>query len=154
MSERTIFSLSEAARIAQKSKGTISKALSSGRMSYVSRENGQYQIEAAELFRVFPQNRSPTPSGNRSETHRETQETPETQTLKVKLEAAERLLTEREETIDDLRRRLDAEGEERRKLTALLTDHRPLTATTLPESPQEPAGGRLARAWSILRGKA
>ena len=59
MSERTFFSLSEAARITKKSKGTISKALSSGRLSYVSRENGQYQIEASELLRVFPEVRSP-----------------------------------------------------------------------------------------------
>ncbi len=53
--------------------------------------------------------------------------------------------------INDLRRRLDDETEERRtaqaKLTALLTDQR---AT----APQKATEGRLARAWSILRGKA
>jgi hypothetical protein len=50
---------------------------------------------------------------------------------RTKLDAAERLLVERERTIDDLRQRLDTEaearrieGEERRKLTALLTDQR------------------------------
>ena len=47
----------------------------------------------------------------------------------------------------DLNRRLDAENEERRKLTMLLTDQR---AT----APQKAAEGRFARAWSILRGKA
>ena len=51
--------------------------------------------------------------------------------LRVKLEAAEQALEERdrelrhrEETISDLRDRLDREGEERRKLTAMLTDQR------------------------------
>jgi hypothetical protein len=44
--------------------------------------------------------------------------------LQARLDAAERLLDDRERTIDDLRHRLDEEGEERRKLTALLTDQR------------------------------
>jgi hypothetical protein len=35
------------------------------------------------------------------------------------------LLAEREQTIRDLRHRLDAEAEERRRLTAILTDRRP-----------------------------
>jgi hypothetical protein len=41
----------------------------------------------------------------------------------ARLEAAERLLAEREQTIGRLRRRLDSEAEERRKLTARLVDH-------------------------------
>jgi hypothetical protein len=36
-------------------------------------------------------------------------------------------LADAHQTIDDLRHRLDAEAEERRKLTALLTDQRPHT---------------------------
>jgi hypothetical protein len=43
--------------------------------------------------------------------------------LAARLEAAERLLAEREQTIEDLRHRLDSEAEERRKLTARLVDH-------------------------------
>jgi hypothetical protein len=45
--------------------------------------------------------------------------------LEARLTAAERLLAEREGTIDDLRRRLDDEAQERRRLTALLTDQTP-----------------------------
>ena len=66
----------------------------------------------------------------------ETGETPKNTTksavLQVKLDAAMKSLEERErelhhrdQTIDDLRSRLDTEGEERRKLTAMLTDQRP-----------------------------
>ena len=53
-------------------------------------------------------------------------------------------------TIDDLRRRLDQEAEERRRLTLMLTDQRE-RAPTAPAA----AEGRLARAWAIiLKGKA
>lgn len=51
------------------------------------------------------------------------QATDATAVLAARLEAAERLLAEREQTIEDLRRRLDSEAEERRKLTARLVDH-------------------------------
>lgn len=50
------------------------------------------------------------------------------------------------ETIEDLRRRLDQEAEERRRLTLLLTDQRPQAA-------QKPIHGRFAHAWAILTGK-
>ena len=45
---------------------------------------------------------------------------------------------------DDLRRRLDAEGEERRKLTALLTDQRE-KPTAEPEQPRKGLRGFLHR---------
>src|SRR4051794_8781910 len=152
MSEQAVFSLGQAAKAAEVSKGTISKALSSGRMSYRSKENGQYQIDAAELFRVFPRKRTETIESERLETPRETDETP---VLRAKLEAVEARLQDKDGVIEDLRRRLDAEAEERRKLTALLTDQRPQPQ---PEpaalAPEKAAERRLSRAWSILRGKA
>jgi C4-type Zn-finger protein len=40
-------------------------------------------------------------------------------------DAAQSLADERAKTIDDLRDRLDKESEERRKMTAMLTDQRP-----------------------------
>jgi hypothetical protein len=53
-------------------------------------------------------------------------------------------------TIDDLRRRLDQEAEERRRLTLMLTDQRERAST----APQKATDGRLARSWAILTGKA
>jgi hypothetical protein len=152
MSEQAIFSLGQAAKAAEVSKGTVSKALSSGRMSYRSKENGQYQIDAAELFRVFPKKQAETIESERLETPRETDETP---VLRAQLEAAEARLQDKDGVIEDLRRRLDAEAEERRKLTALLTDQRPqLQPEPAALAPEKAAEGRLSRAWSILRGKA
>lgn len=37
-----------------RSKGSLSKALSSGRMSYVEKTANGYVIDTSELFRVFP----------------------------------------------------------------------------------------------------
>ena len=90
-------------------------------------------------------NRSGNPNMKQSETPQETN------ALRREVELLRERLDDKDGVINDLRRRLDDETEERRtaqaKLTALLTDQR---AT----APQKAAEGRLARAWSILRGKA
>lgn len=48
------FSLGQAAKEAGVAKSTISKALSSGKLSYAEKGTSGYKIDAAELFRVFP----------------------------------------------------------------------------------------------------
>ncbi len=48
------FTLSRAAKEASVSKSTLSKALSTGRLSGDRQEDGSFRIEASELFRVFP----------------------------------------------------------------------------------------------------
>ncbi|HEY3618972.1 MAG TPA: hypothetical protein VGK96_19345 [Candidatus Sulfotelmatobacter sp.] len=119
MSEQATFTLGEAARAVNRSKSTLSKAIKSGRLSCMSREGGEYQIDAAELFRVFPANGNTNPEIERLAT-------PEgngrTAVLQAQLEGLSGELEQVKSERDDLRRRLDAEGEERRKLTALLTD--------------------------------
>lgn len=121
-------SASQAAKETGKSVPTITRAIKSGKISAQHQENGTYLIEASELFRVFPplthnRNVTPTMLGN---------ETPVVMgVLEAKLEAKEReialLMSER----NDLRNRLDAEMEERRKLTMMLTDMR-VKATETP----------------------
>ena len=58
------------------------------------------------------------------------------------------MLTGKDAVIDDLRERLDREGEERRKLTAILTDQR----AKAPEVIVTPAPTK-ARRWSLFGGK-
>lgn len=55
MTNTIYLSLGQAAKETGKSKGTISKYLKSGKLSYVSKEGNQYRIDPAELLRVFPQ---------------------------------------------------------------------------------------------------
>jgi hypothetical protein len=63
------FTLNEAAKETGRSKGTISKALNNGKVSYISKTKSGYQIEPAELFRVFPLKQDKS----RNQVHLETQ---------------------------------------------------------------------------------
>ena len=47
-------SLGQAAKEAGVAKSTISKALSSGKLSYREKNSEGYKIDPAELFRVYP----------------------------------------------------------------------------------------------------
>lgn len=133
MSEQAVFTLGEAAKAVQRSKSTLSKAIKSGRLSCMSKEGGEYQIAASELYRVFPANSNSNGEIERLET---LEETGRTAVLQAQLEGMQGELEQVKGERDDLRRRLDSEAEERRKLTALLTDQRP------PPEPRQPKGWR------------
>lgn len=131
----TFLSLGQAAEACGRAKSTISKALSSGELSYVEKTKKGYKIDPAELFRVFPNKRSEETAVEQSETLKETVEN---SALQASLEVMEQRLADAEKTIEDLRTRLDAEREERRELTA---ERRQLTAliTDQREKMQEPS---------------
>jgi hypothetical protein len=143
MSEQAVFTLGEAAKAVQRSKSTLSKAIKSGRLSCMSREGGEYQIAASELYRVFPANSNSNAEIERLET---LEETGRTAVLQAQLEGMQGELEQVKGERDDLRRRLDSEGEERRKLTALLTDQRqpqqPKPATAPQPAQPAPKGLR------------
>ena len=133
------FTLGQAATATGRSKSTISKALKSGKLSYRERTDSGYVIDAAELFRVFPKETVQTVDSERLETHKET---PETAIELARLKAENALLRDER---DDLRRRLDAESEERRGLTRLLTAPAPVHSVAPPVALEKPASG--FRAW-------
>lgn len=54
-------SLTQAAKIAGKSKSTINRAIKSGKLSATRHDDGSYSIDGSELARVFPIG---TPSGS------------------------------------------------------------------------------------------
>ncbi len=83
----TYLSLGEAAKAAGVAKGTISKALKSGKLSYADKTPAGYQIDPAELFRAFPRKQPETVKNERLETPKETVKTV---VLRAQLEAAER----------------------------------------------------------------
>jgi excisionase family DNA binding protein len=152
--EPLYFTLGEAARTAGVSKPTLSKAVKEGRLSAEKQLDGSYRIQPAELFRVYP----PETAKNRLEgTGFDATETPDANPL-ISQEVAqlrEQLAIlggererEREQLtsqITDLRRRLDEEASERRKLTAILTDQRQPKAPDL--APLQNAGGF----WRLFR---
>ncbi len=111
-------SMTKGAELAGVSKGTVSKALKSGRISYAEKTDNGYLIETSELFRVFPP-KSETVEISRSETPKRKQETPmETMGLQREIQLLREQLQDREGTIDDLRQRLDRSDEERREAQA------------------------------------
>lgn len=116
--------LNEAAKACRKAKGTVLKAIKDGRLSAPKDSNGRYEIDPSELHRVFP-----VTTINQSEkpplTTTDDQENRiEIERLRAELKAAQTLSDNMAETVADLRERLDREGEERRQLTAMLTDQR------------------------------
>lgn len=120
-------SLNKAAEISHKSKAGLLKAIRSGRLSARQNELKVWEIDPAELHRVYPYQLP-----NTEETAKLPQEKPD-ESSKLLSELLEKEKNERErerkqfeETISKLWQRLEAEAEERQKLTKLLT-HQPET---------------------------
>src|SRR5689334_3440778 len=119
------YSLKQAALASGKSKPTILRAIQAGKSSAVKDKDSEWQIEPAELHRVFDP--VPVRSGaDEAEWNDTYQAAPvETALLRAELEHLRRRVagieTDRErerreasETISDLRQRLDQSEEERR----------------------------------------
>jgi hypothetical protein len=119
------FSLGQAAKETGLDKSTISRAIKSGRLSAHRKEGGGgYEIDPAELFRVFPPpSKEQTPLSLPTDASTDVQL--ENRELRIKLEAAEARIRDKDEEVHDLRHRLDLEGEERRKLTMMLLAYHP-----------------------------
>jgi hypothetical protein len=137
------YTLTEAAAASGKSKMTIQRAIKSGKLSASRRDDESYDIDPSELHRVFPPVSVLEAKNDNKIQDDVTNDISLLQAeLKIRDEKIALIEAERERErqqltgqIDDLRRRLDVEGEERRKLTAILTDQREKPAT-------EPRGWR------------
>ena len=144
--------LNQAAREAGRSKATILEAIRGGRLSAPKDELGRYQIDPAELFRVYP------PTAQRPDMETATDPMPpttETALLRQKVELLERIIQGIENERNDLRRRLDAESEAREntaaeihRLTLMLT-HQPKPEPEAQPVPTANQNGRPAtvRPW-------
>ncbi len=140
MTNSAYISLNEAAKLTGRAKSTISKALKSGKISYVSKDasTGAYEIDPAEALRAFPPKQE-TGKGYQIETPRNPTEnsvlSAEIEALRKQIETAEaernREREQLSERIESLQQMLSDEKSERRQLTAILTDHR--------EKPAQPA---------------
>lgn len=134
--------LNQAAKTCKKSKAAILDAIRSGRLSAKQNELKVWEIDPAELFRVYPFEIETDQPTSKATKHQNRDQPSENQELTSDLfkEIIEKIEKERERereqmqtTIDDLRKRLDEEAEERRKLTNLLT-HQPEPPTKKKEN--------------------
>jgi hypothetical protein len=131
------FSLGQAAKEVGVAKSTISKALSSGKLSYSEKNSAGYKIDPAELFRVFPKT-SATSSSELPSYDRKSGATPieaavYTATLEIQLTGLKHLIAEKERRIadlesdrsqlrDDQRRQAQTWRDERDQLMKMLED--------------------------------
>ena len=144
------FSLSQAAKETGKGKSSIHRAIKSGRLSAQRHEDGTYSIDAAELFRAFPPAPPEPVTEQALERHEEQPATPPVveEVLRVRVEMLTAQLEREQETVADLRRRLDR-AEER----ILALSHTPSAApapsrTSVQEPDLKPSRRGL---WGLLR---
>lgn len=134
------YGLTQAAQVTGKSRSSIYRAIKSGVISAHRRDDGQFEIDPAELHRVFP----PVSMGISdviSETIQETTVDVLKREVELLREALEREHAHTREIRADMRELADLlreEREERRKLTALLT-HQPEKSPSTRETPAAPS---------------
>ena len=147
------FGLREAAEQAGTSKSSIWRAIKSGRLSATKTDGGDYSIDAAELFRVFPPKASgetmervperPTgQTGTGVETGGETDETE----LRLRLASADAMITGLKELLAEVRQSRDqwqaqadewkAQAEDWKTQTTRLTLALPAPAPGLVATPE------------------
>jgi len=118
------YTASQAAKATGKSIPTITRAIKNGKISAVPNGAG-WLIDPAELHRVFPpatkpSNGTPNVMGNSLGN-----ETPNvTNSLELEVKLLREMLAQERGTVEDLRKRLDTEADERKRLTLMLTDQR------------------------------
>ena len=129
-----MLSLTKAAEEVGISRSALFKAIKNGRVSATKNGKGEFIIDPAELFRVYqPVNKVNVNLYQPSQQQDIAKETAET----VEITMLKQLLKQVESERDDLRRRLDDEAQERRKLTMLLTHQPPIeTASVKKEDPE------------------
>jgi len=98
-------SLTQAAKIAGKSKSTINRAIKAGKLSAIRRDDGSYSIDGAELARVF---QIGTPSGSEWVSAAPSTEQVRTATLEAENAALRAALDREREALDEVRADRDA----------------------------------------------
>lgn len=93
--------LGEASKETGVQKSTLSKALKSGKLSYVEKTSSGYKIEPSELFRIYPRKPKETVSDTVVDKRPDTLETtPDFIRLQVEVEQLRERLTETQEQRD------------------------------------------------------
>jgi hypothetical protein len=137
-----MYTLGQAARAVGKAKSTISRDIKSGKISATRNLDGSVSIDPAELHRVYPAIVA-TGSANGHSNELQPLENGTATVWEREIALLRERLADKNEVIEDLRRRLDAEAEERHKLIMVLTDRRagnPETGSQNGESNGEKAG--------------
>lgn len=117
-----MLSAKEAAAAVGMTKAGIIRAIHTGKLSATKNENGQFEIDPAELFRVY----DPVSTTDNSTPEIDDKASVEVvETFRQQVAMLERMLRDRDETIVDLRQRLDQSQEQVTQLTAIVANLTP-----------------------------
>ena len=132
------YSVKQAAEATGKTKPTILRAIQKGKISAKKDEHGEWEIDPAELHRVY----APVPEDTDT-------------SVSLEVELLREMLADKDKQIESLSRRLESADEERRttlrQLTAILTDQRAQAIITPP--PVDPPAPT-KRGWWRIGGRA
>jgi len=148
----TKLSANKAAKEAGIAKKTLLEAISSGRLTASKNDKGHWEIDPAELFRVYPKTSFSEPEKPQPTHHEEPQKLPETSALEVEVkmlrEQLDTMNLERErereqlsDQIENLKAQAERQSADHRQALAALTDQRPAAS-------EQPKRGF----WARLRG--
>ena len=121
--------LNQAAKAATKSKSAVLEAIRSGRLSAIRNDLNQWQIDPAELFRVYPVERPETEQQNNKQN---TDQPQQNALLMEKIGHLEKQLQTAEKDRDQWQQQAE-------RITMLLT-HQQQLALPNPEPPQKKRG--------------
>ena len=119
--ERTMLSLSEAATAAGIAKSTIWRAIKTGRISATRTHMGTYEVDPAELFRVFPA----TPKDGDMKQAAMAIAPVAMAALEAQISALKEVSSLLKEQVEDVRKDRDAWRTQAKSNQRLLTDARP-----------------------------
>jgi hypothetical protein len=136
------YTLGEAAKATGNSKTTIHRAIKSGRVSATRKDDGSYEIDPAELHRVYPPKSSS--NGFTNDNLEQTVTRLETEGLRREVELLRERMADKDSVIDDLRHDRDRAQDERDRLLKVIEEQagsvRQLIAPPKPApEPQRPA---------------
>ena len=132
--------MTEAAKLTGKQRQTIHKAIKEGRISAIRSEAGEWRIDPAELFRVYP----PLSTVNDNQSAQVDAGLQRVDSgLQREVELLRERIREKDDIISDLREDRD---HWRQQATALLTDQRPKPPA------EQPATGFWARLGRWMKG--
>ncbi len=117
-----MLSLKDAAETVGMTKPALFKAIKSGRLSATRDDKGQYQIDPAELFRVYPPPKTEPVTRN-----------PES--LQLEIDGLRREIQQRDERFNDMRAQVDDLKTDRdhwRQQATMLLTHQPQPAAETP----------------------
>lgn len=144
-----LLSASQAAKQVGKSVPTVTRAIKNGKLSATKADNGGYQIDPAELFRVWPAvSSSALPEKGNATVKMLHHETPKsngaTGALEAEVKALRQRLEDHQAMLADLREDRDHWRDQAKAQTVLLTNR---------TQPPEAAEGNRRGLFGFLRGK-